>query len=156
MVQTNLIKAFIQKILPYCRTKIHTLILVLTSLGLKNSVWKPRIHEICAELSTHRPCWLQDTSELPFGLPLHPRPYSIFWMALSFVEKLVPSFRQSSWAGEAAEETSWQGLMEAGEDRGSSIRGTSNLQKHRGADAGAATRLSRAWGAGFGQQNLLF
>lgn len=38
MVQTNLIKAFIQKILPYYRTKIHILILVLTSLRLKNSV----------------------------------------------------------------------------------------------------------------------
>lgn len=77
MVQTNLIKAFIQKILPYYRTKIHTLILVLTSLGLKNSLWKPRINEICAGLSTHKLCWLQDTSELPSGLLLHPYPYSI-------------------------------------------------------------------------------
>lgn len=89
MVQTNLIKAFIQKILPYYRTKIHTLILVLTSLGLKNSLWKPRINEICAGLSTHKPCWLQDTSELSFGLLLHPHPYSTFWMILSFVEKLI-------------------------------------------------------------------
>lgn len=64
MVQTNLIKAFIQKILPYYRTKIRTLILVLTSLGLKNSVWKPRINETCAGLSIHKPYWLQDPSPL--------------------------------------------------------------------------------------------
>lgn len=72
MVQTNLINAFIQKILPFCRTRIHTLTLVLTSLGLKNSVRRPRVTD------THKPCWLQDTSELSFGFPLHPHPYRIF------------------------------------------------------------------------------
>lgn len=72
MVQTNLIKAFIQKILPCYRTRIHTLILVLTSLGLKNSVWRPRVTDICAGLSTHKPCWLQDTSELLCSPPASP------------------------------------------------------------------------------------
>lgn len=64
MVQTNLIKAFIQKILPCYRTRIHTLILVLTSLGLKTSVWRPMVTDICDGLSIHKPRRLQDNSKL--------------------------------------------------------------------------------------------
>lgn len=46
-VQTNLIKAFMQKILPCYPTGIHTMILVLTSLGLR-PVRMPRVTNICA------------------------------------------------------------------------------------------------------------
>lgn len=71
MVQTNLIKAFIQKILPCYRTRIHKLILVLTSLGLKNSAWRPRVSDTCARLVLTNPAG-------SFALPLHPHPYSTF------------------------------------------------------------------------------
>lgn len=88
MVQTNLIKAFIQKILPCYRTRIHTLILVLTSLGLKNSVERPRVTDMfCAGLSTHKLYQLQDTLEHLWSPSASPSFTVSFWMVLSFVKK---------------------------------------------------------------------
>ena len=75
MIQINIIKAFIQKILP-CYRRIHTLILVLTSLWLKSSVWRPRVTDVLG-LAVTNPA-VSRAPQSSFAFPLHPHPHSIF------------------------------------------------------------------------------